>query len=362
MSSLIVRTADRLGYFHEQRIKVDLLPFDSGANEVGPLNSHNIDVAAGEPSARLYESVALGSEARIVAPAVSDPPGYGAQPLVVRSDEVKSGRFKSLHDLKGMTVAVGAPGTSSWSMLNELVKRGDLQMSDVKPLALPYDSHQQALSSSVADAALLPEPDASQAVKDGLATRVMGNDEFYPNQDVSVAIYSGDFISKRKDVATKFMHAYVQGARAYNAAVVNGKLRGPNSGTITRIMSDARPNMDPKVVRSSTPLGVDPDARLNMASLQRDLSFFQSQGLVAAHVHAKDAVDTSFATATVAMIGPYQSKISAQAKPAPQVTAKAQGSGSSGSGANLGDWAALALIGAAGLLIIGKVFIDVRRG
>jgi NitT/TauT family transport system substrate-binding protein len=358
-SSLVVRVADRFGYFRAQHLKIDLLPFDSGAHEVGPLDGRDIDVAAGEPSAKLFAAVAGGSAVRIVAPAVSDPPGRGAQPLVVRSDIVRDGRFRDVPDLRGMTIAVGAPGTSSWSMLNELLRHAGLRLSDVKPLALPFRDHRLALESSLADASLLPEPYASQAVKDGVAVRVLGNDAFYPNQDASVAMFSGEFLGKRRAEAQRFMRAYVEAARTYDAAVVDGKLAGPNADAIVKLIAQTMPSVEPAAIRSATPFGVDPDAGLNTAALEKDLEFYRSQGLVGAHVRAADAVDPSVAAAAVAQLGPVHPAAAAASTPKP--SGQASGGGTDGGGGGGTNMIILGLVGAAGLLIVSKVVVEVMR-
>ncbi|GEM_PF-269989 len=352
-SGLMFRIADRLGYFREERLKVDLLPFDSGVNQVGPLESADIDVAGGEPSARLYAAVEHGSPVRIVAPDVSDPPGDGFQPLVVRTDLVRSGRFKTLHDLKGLKIGVGAPGTTSWALLNALLKRGGLQLSDVTPIDLPYRDHRLALASGAIDASLLPEPEASEVVREGKARRIIGNDEFYPRQESSVAMFSGDFLTKRRNVALRFMHAYVEAARSYNAAILNGKLAGPNAGTIIRLLADDSPGVDPRVAAGATPFGIDPNLQLNLDSLQRDVDFFESRKLLDRGVRAEQAVDESVALQAVAMLGPYEASRKGEGFGEGAIPLESLG--------GLGSWLAFAGLCVVGLAVIVKVIVEVRK-
>lgn len=62
---------------------------------------------------------------------------------------------------------------------------------------------------------------------------------------------------------------------------------------------------DPQIYREATPNGVDPNGRLNMDSLNKDLAFYKEMKLVAAEVKVEDALDTSFMEAAVKALGPY---------------------------------------------------------
>jgi NitT/TauT family transport system substrate-binding protein len=56
------------------------------------------------------------------------------------------------------------------------------------------------------------------------------------------------------------------------------------------------------------PNGVDPNGRVNMASLKKDHDFFAAQGLLKGEVAVEKLVDLSFADAAVAKLGPYRHK------------------------------------------------------
>src|SRR5208282_1999206 len=84
--------AEAKGYFRDQGLDVELLPFDSAAKMVAPLGTGQLDVAAGAPSAGLYNAADRGIDVRIVADKGSDPKGYGYLPLMVRKTLIDSGR------------------------------------------------------------------------------------------------------------------------------------------------------------------------------------------------------------------------------------------------------------------------------
>lgn len=298
--------ADKKGYFRQEGIDAKFIAFDSGAKMVAPLGAGQLDVAGGSPSAGLYNAVARGIGIKIVADKGSTPPGYGYQPLLVRTDLVKSGKYKTLADLKGMKVAGSATGSASTSTMNEALKKAGLKSSDVERIYLGFPQHVMALQNKAVDAALTTEPSATEAVRRGAAVRVMGDDQIYPNHELAVVLYSTGFIKAHPDTAKAFMRAYIRAARDYNNALANGKIAGPNANDVIAILTEYTPIKDASVYREIVPQGTNPDGKLNLASLNNDLHFFQSEGVIKGDVTVAQVVDTSFADAAVKDLGPYK--------------------------------------------------------
>jgi NitT/TauT family transport system substrate-binding protein len=298
--------ADKLGYFKEQGLSVKLEPFDSAAKMVAPLGAGQLDVAAGAPSAGLYNAVLQNVDLRIVADKGSTPKGYGYLPLLVRADLVKSGKFKSYADLKGLKVAEPAQGTASSSALNEALKRGKLAYSAVDHIYLGFPQHVPAFINGSIDASVTTEPSATLAIKSGAAIKFAGDDVFYPNQQLAVLLYGGNFIQKRRDVGVKFMIAYIKAARYYNDALKDGKIAGKNAGSVLDILTEYTPVKDRSIYVESTPNGNDPDGRVNVKSLELDLAFFKDQGLVKGNVTIDQVHDGSFIDAALKSLGKYR--------------------------------------------------------
>ena len=208
---MVFYIADKKGYFKQEGLAVTFTPFDSAAKMVAPLGAGQLDIGGGSPSAGLYNAVERGIDIKIVADKGSTPAGYGFQPLLVRKDLVTSGRFKTLKDLKGMKIAGSAPGSASTSTLNEALKSAGLKTSDVERVFMAFPQHVPALQNKAVDAAMTTEPSATRAVQSGAAVRVMGDDAIYPNHQLAVVLYSGQFIKQNPDAAKRFMRAYLKG-------------------------------------------------------------------------------------------------------------------------------------------------------
>jgi NitT/TauT family transport system substrate-binding protein len=293
------------GYFEKQSIKIVGVSFQAGSQMVAPLGAGQVDVASGATSAGLFNAISRGIDIKIVADKSSNVPGYCYMPLLVRKDHVESGRFKTFADMKGFRVAEAGKGGAPGSTLNEALKSGGLKYDDVEHVYnMPYPDMAAALQNRAVDAAIVIEPAATRALMLGAAVRYP-SDTFYPRQNVSPLLYSGKFIKERPDVANRFMVAYLQGVRFYNGACKDSRLAGPNAEELIGMLIRETPVKDVAIYRAVTPNGVDPDGRLTIPSLEKDLAFYKELKLVPDAASVTDAVDTSFVEAALKVLGPY---------------------------------------------------------
>jgi NitT/TauT family transport system substrate-binding protein len=266
--------ADAMGFFREEGMEVSITGFNSAAQMIAPLGTGELDVGGGTVSAGLYNAVGRGILMKIVADQASIKPGYGYSSLMVRKDLVDSGRYKSFADLKGMKVAIGAPGTGTASALNEALKKGGLKYSDVDVVYIGFPEHLPTYKNKGIDASITNEPTMTRAIEDGVAVRVAGNDVTYPDQQTAVTFFSDHFIKNRRDVAERFMRAYLRGVRMYNDALKDGRLAGPKASEVIPILVKYTTIKDESMFRRMVPSYCNPDGEVNVASLKKDLEFF----------------------------------------------------------------------------------------
>ena len=298
--------ADALGYFRDEGIEVTMIPFNSAAQMIAPLGTGELDVGGGTVSAGFYNAVLRGVHVKIVADQASMKPGYGYSSLMVRKDLVDDGHYKSFSDLRGLKVAIGAPGTGTAAALNAVLKRGDLKFSDANVVYLGFPEHLAAYSNKAIDASITNEPTMTAIIKAGLAKRIIGNDVSYPNQQTAVVFYAENFIANRRDVAQRFMRAYLRAVRFYNDALSDGHFGGPTASQVINILAKYTTLQDVAAYQDLIPSAVNPDGKVNLAGLDEDLTFFREQKLIQpGDVSVTQIVDTSFVDAAVRDIGPY---------------------------------------------------------
>ncbi len=301
----VLYIAQQKGFFSEQRLDVEIITFDSSPKLIPPLGIGQIDVAGGAASASLYNAVARRINLRIVADKGSTSPGYDYTPLVVRKSLIDSGKVKGYGDLAGLMVAEAGAGTCTASTLNEALKKGGLAYQDVRHTYLPYASQFAAFANGAIDAAVSTEPTVTQIVEAGLGAR-MRREEFYPDQQVALLLYGDAFIAKRPDAARRFMIAYVKAVRVYNDALMGGRFAGPAAHEVIDILAANTAVRDRSLYSKMVPAGINPDGRVNEASLRKDYEFLKSQGLIPQDVDLAHIIDHQFVDFAVATLRPYR--------------------------------------------------------
>jgi NitT/TauT family transport system substrate-binding protein len=300
--------ADKRGYFREVGLSINMTNFGSAAQMIAPLSAGQLDVGGGTVAAGLYNAVGEGIALKIVADKASIRPHYDFSTLLVRKDLIDSGAYRDFKDLKGMTVAVAAPGSGSESAMNEALKRDGLTIKDVRVTYLGYPDHLIAYHNKAIDASITAEPTVTRAIKENVAARVMPGDEVvYPNQQTAVVLFSDSFIARR-DEAERFMMAYLRAVRDYVSTLRDGKIAGPGAEEMIAILTQYTGIKDPAIYREMTSHWVDPDGHVSRPALENDLEFFREQGYVRADnkVGVDQVIDESFAAAAVKKLGSYK--------------------------------------------------------
>src|SRR5262249_3827380 len=156
----------------------------------------------------------------------------------------------------------------SESSLNEALKKGGLKFSDVNVVYMGFPEMLAAFRNKGIDAGVTNEPTVTRTISEGFAVRA-AKVTIYPGQQTTVVLYS-DACGNRRDVAQKFMNAYIRALRDYNDALKDGKVAGPGADEIIAIMNEYTNVKNPKIYREMTPFAVNPDGHVNAVTLKND--------------------------------------------------------------------------------------------
>lgn len=298
--------ADAKGYFAEAGLHVEFVAFDAAAKMVPSLGTGALDAGGGAVSSALYNAVERGVEMKVVADKAHHDPDFGHAALLVRKDLVDSGKFKSYADLRGLKVALSGKGTSDESVLNEALKRGGLNWGDCTVVYMGFPQHPAAFVNGAIDAGLTSEPALTNTLRTGAAVLFARIGQFYPNQQSASVIYGSSFLGNDRDTARKFIRAYIRGARFYNDAIVNGALDGAAAPEVIAILTRYSLIKNPDLYKATTPPAINPDGRLNLASMRKDWQFFKDTRQIDGSVTVDQVVDMSFVEDALAALGPYR--------------------------------------------------------
>src|SRR4051794_15296848 len=210
------------GYFREQGLDVEFVPFDSAARMVAPLSAGQLDVGGGSPSAGLFNAIARGIDVKLVADKGSAPPGFGFEGLVFRRDLADGGQLRTAGDLAGLRVATSARGTAREPAMAAHLRPYGLTLQDVDMVELNFAEHASALAGRTVEAALTIEPFLTRMIDQGVGTLYERIDALLPGMQVAAVLYAGPFAQGNPDAARRFLLAYLRAARDYNDAFARG--------------------------------------------------------------------------------------------------------------------------------------------
>src|SRR5213083_2283455 len=178
------------GYFAEQGLAIEFVPFRSAADMIAPLGVGQLDIGGGAVSAGLFNAMARGVDLRIVADKGTIRAGQSYEALIIRRDLVESGRFKTLADLKGLRIGLAARGISPHIDLVMFAQKANLKPDDVEITIMAFPDMVPAMANKALDGALLIEPFRTQALEQQIGVFIESADKIYPDHQVAVVLYA----------------------------------------------------------------------------------------------------------------------------------------------------------------------------
>lgn len=289
------------GYFTQEGLDVEPIRIQAAAEAIPQLATGGLEVASGAAAAALYNAVARGADVRIVLEVGGTLPGFPHYVLAVRKDLVDSGAVRDWADLRGLRIANTGTGNGLHRGIDLALARGGLTLADIEmPIMAPPDML-AAFANHAIDAAALFEPYATVGEEQGVLVRWKRSDEIAESIPGGVLLYAPAFIESHREAAQRFVDAYLRGTRDYNDAFLKNRDREAVLATIARNVG-----IDPAIMAKVYPAAIDPDGRVDVASLKNNQEWFARQGFVQTPVDVDRIVDTSFAQDTVRRLGPYQ--------------------------------------------------------
>ncbi len=288
------------GYFKEQGITLDLQTFQSAANMVAPLGTGELDAGGGAPSAGLYNAIDRGVQMRIVADKGSLTPGHGYEAVIVRA--ALADRVRSAKDMRGLKVSITARDIVPEYSLDAYLRTGGLTIKDVEVQTLAFPDMIAAIANGAIDVAVPTEPTATRILDAKTGVLITRTDVVVPGEQTAVILFS-EKLARQKDVAVRFMKAYLQGARFYTDAF--DKKDAAKRKDAIEIMARAT-KLDAALIDRLVVPGIDPNGAVNVKSLDAAQQYFVQKGSQTRAVDMSKVVDTSFSEEAVRQLGPYK--------------------------------------------------------
>lgn len=286
------------GFFAAAGIDVKPVFFRSGAELVPALSTGQIDVATTSPGAALFNAMALGVNATIVADywtSGKDVPSGDSAYIMVRKDLAPYGLFKP-QNAKNLTVAVTAHGQMTELFADAYLASAGLTPNDVNIVDMPLPDMNAALVNHAIDMASTIDPYATMLANAGTAVKAVSISSVMPGYVQAVMMYGARMGKADRPLGVRFMRAFTQ-ANSY----LRAHLTTPaGRAEIAQIYQKYIPIDDPSLY-TKIGLAVGPE-KLTVVTegkyaLRWQMEQYVKQGLVETRPDLKTSVDNSFVDA-----------------------------------------------------------------
>lgn len=282
------------GFFEDEGIQVDVQWFAAAAPIATAVASGDIDVGATGISAALYNAVAAGSRMWLVADRGSEQPGYRLNALVTSQARYQAG-LQQVADLRGKRIGITTLGSTYHYQIAQILATAGLGLDDVELVPLRNMTIMiDAVREGTVDAAILSPPWGANAEEEGWGEVLFWAGEI-PYQVTGVFV--SDRFRRDRDLAVRFLRAYVRGVRYYYDAV----LTQPPGANYHEVLSIAAAYTDqtPEVIAKSLSY-IDRDGIPDTDDLLRQQEWYHSQGMQTRVVPVEEFVDLSLIREAVA--------------------------------------------------------------
>ncbi|MCC6943673.1 MAG: ABC transporter substrate-binding protein [Thermomicrobiales bacterium] len=292
-----VMIAQDKGYFAEEGINVELVPFPGGSDPVVLTATGDLDLSIAGAGPAFWNAVAQDLPITVIAPGHQEGNPV-ATPLMISKESCESGEISSVADLEGKTVTVNAPGATEY-WLNAALSTGGLTINDVDVQALAFPDAVAALESGAIDAAMIGEPLATQAEQDGIAVRLVTD---IPIEGVqpTVVFANDEWLANNPELAEAFATGYM---RAVMDLSDNGFADPTNLAII-----ESYTGVPAALIAAAVSPVYATDGIVNVDALNSLQSFFRDRGLLEydEDIDPATLIDQQYIFSALAEINPNQ--------------------------------------------------------
>ncbi len=288
------------GYFKAEGLELAMTAYDSDKAVADMLASGATDFGLARFTPAAFDAAGKGL-IRAIAAQAREKRDYEGSQIIASSIGFQKG-LRKFDNLTDKTVAIDALGSTAHYQLQQIarIKHVDPARITVKALGT-LDAIARAVGTDQVDAAIMPSLYARELLVANQA-KFLGWYSELDEQQLGALFVSKKLVETRRAMVEKFVHAYRRGAADYAAALLR---KDRSSKRISDIKSKEAATTIARYVypdrgtdaAATVELGayyIDPQARLDVADVARQVAWYKSQGLIDKAVDARTVVDASF--------------------------------------------------------------------
>jgi NitT/TauT family transport system substrate-binding protein len=279
------------GYFKQEGLDVEVMPYKGSANTQMPLLARgDVDISSVIAGPAMFNQFADGFNIKLIATLTEPREGYrDGVVLVVRQDLWDAGTIRKPADLKGMKVDGASQGNPIDFLLKSALDSAKLTKADVTLSYKPRSASDtpEILRQKVVDVAGVSEPTATLIESKGIGTRWLSYKDVVPWYQETYLASSEAFLRDHPDAVERFLAAYLKAVGDVS------KAKGQWTPELLAIATKWT-GMPEDLLRKVGGIPYwDPSAAIRPDSLARVQKFWVDGGLVKKPVDTQKMVDTA---------------------------------------------------------------------
>lgn len=282
------------GYFADAGLDVEFEFFQAAQPMAVAIASGDIDYAVTAMSGGLINLAQKGA-IKVIGGALSEEPGIDGQKIVASNAAYEAG-VKTPADMGGKTYAITQAGSSFHYMGSRIAEAEGVEVS-FKPLQ-KVGAIIGAMKSGQVDVWSIV-PHIAKPLAGAGAWQIIGNvADYLPHYQVTTVFTSAKNAADERAMTESFLAGFSHGVDDYAAAMID-KSQGEDGmnamvDLIHKYVYTDRPREKAAKSIINGTMRLNKGAALNVASIQDQLSWFQSEGLVDKDITLATIVDDSY--------------------------------------------------------------------
>ncbi|TWH00576.1 NitT/TauT family transport system substrate-binding protein [Mesorhizobium sp. J18] len=289
--------AEERGYYAEQGLEVEFVSFQAAQPMAVAIASGDVDFGLTAISGGLI-SLADKGVIKVVGGALQEYDDIEGQKVIVSKKAHDEG-VKTPADLKGRTFGITTTGSSFHYMAHKIADKEGFDRAEIKLKPLQkVPAVIAALKSGQIDAWSI-QPNIADNLTSGPDVVEIGSiSDYIPNYQVTTVFTSTANATDKQDLVKRFLAALSKGIADYNAAFVDKTMSEEDTAELVKAIhkylytDQPLEKADPQIRAGA--MRFNENARMNVASIEDQLEWFKSEGLVPEGVTMDKLVDTSF--------------------------------------------------------------------
>jgi NitT/TauT family transport system substrate-binding protein len=278
------------GYFAANGLDVNFVYFDASPPIAVATAAGSVDFGVAATSAGFFN---LTHSLRIIGGFAREVPGFQGMTFVASMKGWNAG-IHSFKDLAGHTVSIGTVGSSPHYSLSLIEAKYGIDPQSIRLVPLQSASNQaSALAGGSVDAGvtistvLMPDVQRGQTKLLGF----VGDETPWQLSSMFVTTKTAD----NKDLVERFLRAYRHGAHDYIDAFVGPDGKRRDSPTQAAVLDIVGKYIGQTPEQMKPAIGyIDPDAKLDVADLQRQVDWYVAQGMLKTRVDVSSVIDERY--------------------------------------------------------------------